>query len=633
MCGIAGIHRSGDAPDDLGIVRQMLDVLRARGPDGEGICREQGLTLGHRRLAILDLSQAARQPMTSAGGRYVVAFNGEIYNYRELIGELSVPEGTLRTRSDTEILLLAWERWGVAALDRLVGPWAFALYDRHERRLWLVRDRFGEKPLFFHRCSTSLAFASSIPALLQAPWIPREIDPAALAEYLTLRYVVSPRTVLSTISKLPGGHLLSAGPDGVTLRRWYDPRFQAHGNGRRPPARHDLVEEFGERLVRASRRCLVSDVPVALLLSDGVDSNSIREALALSNSDVPCYTYRPERGDLALRAAPPKPAEGPGPVGPPPPTEMVVTAQERARCMPIAFSRFTEPVGDGAALATWLLIHHARPSATVFLSGSGGDELLGGYRLDQDRLRLAAIHRLAWLPEPWLRAVLARHTSGADSLADRRASLRSAPAHLVPAVARYLVHRPLPSGDLEGLFGRGAVPGRYLEVIDRLYGQCSEEASDLDRIQEVMLRTFLSENILSHGDSAAMGSSAELRLPFLDRDLVAFALRLPVAMRARLGPGLLGTKRILRCWNRSLGNGRGLTRRKRTFNYGSVRDLLVDRSTDVRGFVLESRALRGALPGLEAWVLNPPEFFRGPREGTLWALLTLGIWCETAGVR
>ena len=143
MCGIAGIFRSGQDAEDQAVVRKMLGVLKPRGPDGEGVLHEGGLTLGHRRLAIIDLSEAARQPMESRSGRHVVIFNGEIYNYRELIRELGVPHEELRSSSDTEALLLAWERWGPAALDRLVGQWAFALYDREERQLWLARDRFG----------------------------------------------------------------------------------------------------------------------------------------------------------------------------------------------------------------------------------------------------------------------------------------------------------------------------------------------------------------------------------------------------------------------------------------------------------------------------------------------------------
>src|SRR5262249_19918783 len=160
--GIAGIYRFGREHDDSAAVHAMLSHLTRRGPDDEGIERTGSVTIGHRRLAILDQTSAGHQPMRSASGRCLVTFNGEIYNHRDLRTELGVEEAALRSRSDTEVLLLAWERWGEAALERLVGPWAFALYDTHQRRLWLARDRFGEKPLFLHHSPAALAFASSI---------------------------------------------------------------------------------------------------------------------------------------------------------------------------------------------------------------------------------------------------------------------------------------------------------------------------------------------------------------------------------------------------------------------------------------------------------------------------------------
>src|SRR5690349_15737065 len=165
VCGIAGIYRFHAPADDRPAVQSILDRLRHRGPDGEGVFQVGPLTLGHRRLAILDLSPAAGQPMVSTNGRFVISFNGEIYNFRELLEELRIEPGSLRTTSDTEVLLLAWERWASDCLPRLVGQWAFALYDRQERRLWLARDRFGEKPLYYRVQDGNLTFASTLPAL------------------------------------------------------------------------------------------------------------------------------------------------------------------------------------------------------------------------------------------------------------------------------------------------------------------------------------------------------------------------------------------------------------------------------------------------------------------------------------
>src|SRR5262245_56651179 len=205
----------------------MLEPLLHRGPDGRGLIADGPLTLGHRRLAILDLSAAGAQPMESPSGRTVVSFNGEIYNFDDVRRELGLARSELRSGTDTEILLHAWERWGEDVLERLVGQWAFAIYDRGSRRLWLVRDRFGEKPLFFHRSPGVLAFASSLRALLRASFVPRRLDRAALVEYLTLRYVVAPRTVLAGCEKVPPGHLLRVDAQGSAARCWYEPRFRS----------------------------------------------------------------------------------------------------------------------------------------------------------------------------------------------------------------------------------------------------------------------------------------------------------------------------------------------------------------------------------------------------------------------
>jgi asparagine synthase (glutamine-hydrolysing) len=626
VCGIAGVFRFDGSGADAETVEAMLARLERRGPDDHGVAQDGPLTLGHRRLAILDLTSAGHQPMASASGRTVVSFNGEIYNFADLRRELGLAPGDLRSTTDTEILLHAWERWGEGALDRMVGQWAFALYERDRRRLWLVRDRFGEKPLFYHRGSSALAFASSLQALLQAPWVPRRLDRSAMVEFLTLRYVVAPRTVVEGCAKVPPGHGLIVTPEGVELRRWYAPRFRSRGGAHDTRRRASLVEEFGSLLTQAARRCLVSDVPVGLLLSDGIDSHGIRSALAGAQCDVPTFTYTmdSDRGGLAL---------SPTPVSTRAPSwDVLVTPDRRVEALAPAFSSLTEPVGDGASLATWLIIHGAREKAEVFLCGHGGDEILGGYRLSQDRFRLAMLHRVAWLP-PWsLRLLVESKVFGGESAAERQRAVWRVDASGVPAAARYLIHRPLAIGDVRTLLEQPKLPEPYLATVDRLYGECGSGASDLDRIQEVMIRTFLSENILSFADSVAMDSSAELRMPFLDRDLVDFVLGLPPEERVSPWPGRTNTKQILRRWARGRVPGDVLVRRKHGFNYGTVRELLDRDGGALRRHLIEAPVLRSVVPGLETWLSQPTEVFRGHREKALWSLLALNHWSEAAGV-
>jgi len=627
MCGIAGVYRSVERTDDRDLVLAMLHDMEKRGPDGEGLFVEGPVTLGHRRLAILDLSNNAAQPMVSLGGRLVVTFNGEIYNFRELAAELSLVPGTLRTSSDTEILLHAWERWGPGTLDRLVGQWAIAMYDRETETLWLARDRFGEKPLYYHLDTHALSFSSTIPSLLRAPWISREVDPELLAEYLTLRYVVSPRTILRDVRKLPPGHILTHSRSVRDERRWWEARFVKPAYPDSTRGRREAVGEFGRRLVQASRRCLVSDVPVGLLLSDGIDSNGIRAALVEAGAQVSTYTYKA----LSRRSA------GSNTVGEGGEAEgmrrsVEATYAELSRSMGPAFGSMTEPVGDGAVMATYLLIRDARRQATVLLCGHGGDELLGGYRLSQERFRLAAMRRLCRWPLSAVDRMVAGYTNGGEDIALRRDAIAHSLPDEVPATARYLVQRPLPHDDLDALFAPRPVPGAYLGTVDRLYHDCHPVAPDLDRIQEVMLRTFLSENLLSFADSVSMASSAELRLPYLDRDLADLVFHLPPAMRVSRWPGLANTKLILRWWAGERVPESVLKRRKRGFRFGSIRALLGAPGSAVRQQVVESPLLRRHLPGLEEWTARPVEIYRRGRETTYWSLLTLAVWSAAAGI-
>lgn len=627
MCGIGGIYRFGDGEDLQSTVRNMLGRMARRGPDSEGIVQAGPVVLGHRRLAILDLTEAGRQPMASAGGRWLITFNGEIYNYRDLQRELGLRDEDLSTRTDTEILLAAWERWGTETPGHLVGLWAFAVYDRQERRLWLCRDRFGEKPLYYHHDARRLTFASSIPALLEAGWVPREIDPGALAEYATLRYVISPRTILGGVRKLPGGHLLTVSPDEVRLTTWYRPRFRRPTH-RRAARRDDLCAEFSFLLSQAARRCLVSDVPAALLLSNGLDSRSILSAVDREGIDLMAFRYRTSQERSSSR---PAPLDGPHGSGVRV-RNLFISQAERLEQMTAAYGSFTEPVGDGSSLATWFLIRKARQDATVFLCGHGADEILGGYRLSQDRFRLAALRRFAWLPSRGLDEAFRCYCHGDDPIADRRRRIGSASPAETPAQARFLIHRPLPPGDLAALFAPGPVAEPYLQGIDRLYARCQPDSTDLDRMQEVLIHTFLAANILSFADSVAMDASAELRMPYLDRDLADFVFSLPPGWRVSRWPGVANTKRILREAGRGVLPDPVLRAGKKTFAYGSIRGLLREHRTALQDLVLGSAAVRRELPGLERWLAHPPEFFHGTREGTLWALLTLSVWCRSAGI-
>ena len=295
MCGIAGILRrdveydpGGTVPGYQQVVSAMLLALARRGPDGQGMVECGRLTLGHRRLAIIDRHERSNQPLTGHDGRFIISFNGEIYNHTDLRKEMALRPSDLRTRSDTEVLLRAWQLWGRDCLDRLVGPFAFALWDKQQDELWLVRDRFGEKPLFYHEGDEAWSFASSIGALLEVPWIAPELDAEATREYLSLRYCVAPRTVIRGVKKLRRGEALRIRRNFVESILW---NHQSFGRERIRSSREDLVAEFDFLLRQASRRCLVGDVPKAVFLSDGIDSAGIAESVEHS---VPAFTFVPK---------------------------------------------------------------------------------------------------------------------------------------------------------------------------------------------------------------------------------------------------------------------------------------------------------------------------------------------------
>ena len=632
ICGLAGIFRAQGAQNgDMAVVEAMVDRLFKRGPDGSGFAAEDAITLGHRRLKIIDCSENGKQPMVSHDGRFVLVFNGECYNFRDLQKELGLEPSALKSTSDTEILLEAWSRLGPACLPKIVGQFAIAVYDRETRKLFLARDRFGEKPLFYHRSSDgSVYFASSLGSLLAAPAVPKTLSRAAVEELLTLRYVLAPRTVVSNVFKVEPGSLVEIEGQKLTTTRWYELEFASENTAPLRMNEAETLEEFDRLFRQAAQRCLVSDVPTGLLLSDGIDSQAIYAVFKDAQVNIPTFTYGYYSADHALG--------GLGNVKTNARSNahyFNFTVDERVDSMGKAFASLTEPVGDGASLATWLLLKQASKHATVFLCGHGSDEVLGGYRLSQDLLRLRVLRHLSGIPAALTGKLFDRYMYGPESPGEKVQALRRSSLNAIPNAARYLIHRPLPVDDLGILFGQNqrASEHPYLHEVESLYAECAPGAMDLDRIQRVMVRTFLSENILSYADSVSMDQSTELRLPFLDRDLVHFVMRVPARQRVRFIPTRRSTKALLRSWGDRYMPPEIVHAKKKSFNFGSLRPLMQSHGNQLKSYVLDSSAVRAVIPGAEAWLAKPPEYFRGCWQGTLWALLALGVWSEANGVR
>ncbi|WOE73786.1 XrtA/PEP-CTERM system amidotransferase [Alterisphingorhabdus coralli] len=537
MCGIAGLfYPETPKPVDPGRVQRMSDALAHRGPDGSGVWVDRGIGLGHRRLAIIDLEGGA-QPMATPEGRYHISFNGEIYNFAEVRKELEAAGDVFETDSDTEVILLAWRRWGRAAIDRLNGMFAFALYDREEHSLTLVRDRLGVKPLFYTRLPDgAIAFASELKGLLANPALRRVPDEQVIESYMTWGYVPDDQCIVRGVQKLPAGHSIrfsASQPDGA-LHRYWDVSF-AERSSAKPAV---LEEELLELMRDAVRLRMISDVPLGAFLSGGVDSSSVVALMAeRSKSAVTSCSIGFDEASLDetshARAVAKRFATDHH--------EEIVTAGDFALIDRLV-DQFDEPFADGSALPTAQVCALARRHVTVALSGDGADEALAGYRRHvfhhgEERVRsllplgfrqsvfgtLGRLYPKAdWAPRP-LRAkttLLALANDGDAAYADALS--------VTGAAHRQALYSPE--------LGRALQGHRAEQDMISLMRQAPAR-SGLDRAQYADLKVWLPGDILTKVDRSSMAVSLEAREPLLDYRLIEFAARLPEKYRIQSGQG------------------------------------------------------------------------------------------------
>ena len=545
MCGIAGIfHAETPKPVDPSRVERMCDALVHRGPDGAGVWTDHGVGLGHRRLSIIDIA-GSPQPMHSADGRAVIVFNGEIYNFRELRRELEQAGFAFRTSGDTEVILAAWQRWGVDCLKRLDGMFAFALFDRDKRQLFLARDRFGVKPMFLaHLSDGSIAFASELKGLLAHPLLRRRINPQAIEAYMTWGYVPDSHAILAGVEKLPAGHfwLMEQGRAPQRPQRWWDIDFTS----RERDSEADLSAQLVHLMRDAVRSRMVADVPLGAFLSGGVDSSGVVALMSEASAspvqtcsigfDVAAYDETGYARQVAAKFG----ADH---------QERIVATDDFSPIDSLA-AMFDEPFADASALPTWRVCQLARERVTVALSGDGADEAFAGYRRQvfhhhEERARSVlpaglraplfgalgrAWPKADWAPRP-LRAkatLLALAESSEEGYArglavttpEARAALYS--DSFTTSLAGFC-------GEAELILLMRAAPGR----------------SGLDRAQYADLTFWMPGDILTKVDRTSMAVSLEAREPLLDHRLVEFAARLPEGMRVKGGTGKYLLKKSL----------------------------------------------------------------------------------------
>ncbi|MDN3645285.1 amidotransferase 1, exosortase A system-associated [Pontixanthobacter aestiaquae] len=533
MCGIAGLFHCGTPkPVDPARIKRMCDALEHRGPDGEGVWTDAGVGLGHRRLSIIDL-EGSPQPMHAADGTAVLVFNGEIYNFRELRRELEGQGANFRTDGDSEVILAAWQRWGIDCLERLHGMFAFALYDRKRKELLLARDRLGVKPLFMAPLSDgSLAFASELKGLLAHPLLRRETDPLAVEDYMTWGYVPDHRSILKGVEKLPAGHfrLLKHGQPAPPPRQWWDVSFAERKKGKDADLSVELLHHMREGVT--SR--MEADVPLGAFLSGGVDSSSVVALMAESNRDP--VTTCSIGFDVAALDETGYAEKVAGLFG---------TNHHSRTVQPDDFHEidrlvgmFDEPFADASALPTWRVCQLAREHVTVALSGDGADEAFAGYRRqvfhareEQARALLPEFLRkpifgglgAIWPKADWAPRPL-RAKSTLQSLAQDGATGYARSLSVIPPEIR----QKLFSDEFKRELGEYRAEQPFIDLMRN-----APARSGLDRAQYADLKFWLQGDILTKVDRASMSVSLEAREPLLDHRLIEFAAQLPHRARVR----------------------------------------------------------------------------------------------------
>ena len=507
MCGIAGFISPARA--DAAALAPMLARIAHRGPDGQGTFVEGPAALGHCRLAIIDL-QGGAQPLYSEDKNFVVVFNGEIYNYRELTAELTALGHTFTTRTDTEVLLHGWEQWGRELLPRLRGMFAFALWDRRAQVLFCARDMFGIKPLYYCRCADgTLLFASEIKAFLDHPSFEKQLNTAQLPLYLSCQYSPGRDTFFAGVQKLLPGHFLEFSEGIVRTTRWVQPAFLP---GDTPPAPDEL-----EAVLRQSAEAhKIADVEVAGFLSGGVDSAYLTALARPARTYTISYAEPKYDESFHARAL----ARNLG-------------LRNRVRCIspgefwdavPAVQYHMDEPMADAAAVALYFLNREAARDVKVVLSGEGADELFGGYNIYRDPFTARWYNRLP----PWLRGGLGAAASllppgpGVNFLVRRGLSLEE----------RYFG----PTALLTEREKRRLLPGYEGDgdpvCLTESSWDMTEDQDPVTRMQQVDLQLWLAGDILLKADKMSMAHSLELRVPYLDKEVFALAAALPAAAKA-----------------------------------------------------------------------------------------------------
>ena len=621
MCGICGIvNLNSEEPVDRPVVIRMTNALSHRGPDDDGFFFDRNVGLGHRRLSIIDVA-GGQQPIYNEDESAVIIFNGEVYNFADLRRDL-LPRGhVFRTRSDTETILHGYEQYGDDCVERLRGMFAFAIWDLGKKRLLLARDRLGIKPMYYCWTGRCLAFASEIKSLLQVPQVPRAVDPEALDLYLSLRYVPGPRTFFSSIHKLQPGHVLILEKGEIRIRQYWDIQYE-DGPAARP---QEYAEQLEQLLNESVRLRLISEVPLGVFLSGGLDSSSILAVMTRiagkGSERIKTFSVGYEAGnaeeekanefEYARQAAKAFNADH---------HEFELKAAEFGEFLPDLVWYLDEPMADPTCIPLFYISRVAREYVTVVLSGEGADEILAGYNIYNRMLALEQVHTVLGKLGSALLPALSQLVPGE--------AVRNY-VHLAaqPLNQRYTgVSRAFREEVKQQLLGtnRGKNSDEKLAAVFSPYYEAVKGTSPLNRMLYVDAKTWLVDDLLLKADRMTMANGMELRVPFLDHHVVEFAARLPLEFKLAHGTG----KQLLRKIMQPKLPASILQRTKKGFPVptqswlrgplrGMVRDALLRSNSACRRFL--------SLPTIERLV-RENESGAVDRHQEIWTLLVFEYW-------
>jgi asparagine synthase (glutamine-hydrolysing) len=542
MCGICGIFDLSGNPINRGTLTRMRSVIQHRGPDGEGELVDHEIGLGHRRLSIIDVGGGG-QPIGNEDGKVQVVFNGEIYNFIELRNELESLGHQFRTKSDTEVIVHAYEQWGTHCVKRFNGMFAFALWDARKRELFLARDHLGIKPIYYVTIGNQLLFASEIKSLLQHPNCPCEVDLDALAELFTFRYVPSPKTLFQKIMKLPPAHFMVVSHVGVQIERFWDwvPRLQ---NERKES---ELIEEYQNLLEDAVRLQMRSDVPVGLFLSSGIDSSALLAIMSqYAKGPVQAFTIGFEGGKKSNEV---EDANTMARMFGADHYFQMLAPEDYVKYYERYMWDLEEPVGNETAAAFYFVARIASQKVKVVLTGQGADEPWAGYDRYKGVKLSVLYHRMPRMVTDGVATLVAKMPGRMERLKRAVASLNE-PDMLTRFAKIYSffsaeMKAQLYRGALKERFGAGAYETR------RALNRLQKDVGHLDPLTQILYidtRANLPDDLLMVSDKTSMANSLESRVPFLDYRLVEFIESLPPNLRLKGLNGKYLHKKAVEKW-------------------------------------------------------------------------------------